>query len=80
MFMLSLKQKAALQVAQVAGMALLCGACASFAMLYLPTQVLLIGVMIVVVGWAMFSLYEIFLMRLKASEQINEYLNKQESK
>ena len=73
--MLSLKQKAALQVAQVAGWAVLCGVCANAAMLYLPTQVLLIMVMVGILGWAMYSLYGIFLARLEVSENINKMVN-----
>jgi hypothetical protein len=73
--MLSLKQKAALQVAQVLGWGMLVGAGTSFAMLYLPTQILLVILMVVVLGWAMYSLYEIFLTRLEISDRISKMNN-----
>lgn len=73
--MLSLKQKAALQVAQVMGWAILCAVCTSLAMLYLPTKILMVILMVGVLGWAMQSLYEIFLTRLEVSDRISKMNN-----
>ena len=75
MFMLTLKQKAALQVAKLVGVAMVFGACTSLALTYLPTQILMIILMVGVLGWAVYSLYDIFLTRLEVSDRISKMNN-----
>jgi len=80
MFMLTLKQKAALQVAQLVGYAVFCAVCTLIAVNYIPFQILLVLALGMIVIWSLITIYDIFLLRLKAAEQLKELVDSFEKK
>ena len=70
MFMLTLKQKAALEVAKFVGWAALCGICATLAFTYVPFAILLLVAVGLMLVYALIMMYEMFLARLTVAEQI----------
>ena len=80
MFMLTLKQKAALQVAQLVGYAVFCAICTMVAINYIPFQILLILALVMIVIWSLTTIYDLFLLRLKAAEQLKELVDSFEKK
>jgi len=68
MFMLTLKQRAALEVAKLVGWALLCAICMHLAFTFVPFTVLLTIALGLMVVYGLIMMYEVFLARFEREE------------
>ena len=69
MFMLTLKQKAALEVAKFVGWAVLCGFCTSYALTSGYGKLLFTIALGLLIVYGMIMMYEMFLARLEQEEK-----------